>query len=93
MKNLHKLSSQSAKSARADASAPLPEARPARRARCAFDLWQDHARRSFPGTGGADPEEPDTVRLLKARRLQPSREFARRLSQFLASRGTASPRT
>lgn len=57
------------------------DGRPAHRARSAFDLWQDHARKSFEVMHRAEAEEPDTVHLFKVRRLKPSGQFAQRLSR------------
>jgi hypothetical protein len=42
------------------------------------ELWQEHARRSFDAARRSSPHPLDPMRLLQARRVQPTGEFIRR---------------
>jgi hypothetical protein len=42
------------------------------------ELWQEHARRSFDAARHSSSHPLDPVRLLQARRMQPTGEFIRR---------------
>lgn len=79
--NLDMLSCNSPVKTSADSMRTSVARKPMHRARSAFDLWQDHARKSFEEMHNSPAGEPDTVHLFQARRVRPSHQFARRLSQ------------